>query len=96
MSDYVWKVFSPGELELLTPGEEVLIRTIEWRNGKQQVYFSEQAFLSYSPYRGIVEVERVAKPENARDLETSYCEAAVGRSAVPEHYELHGDFNEEV
>jgi len=92
MSDYRnWKVFPPEELEDLKPGEEVIIRIVEWRDGKERIHFSERAFVSYSPYRGIVTVERGDAPY----LETSYCEAAVGRSTIPEHYELHGDFSDE-
>jgi len=72
----------------------VIIREEVWDLKKGwRAHYEERTFVRYSPGRGIVSVETVHRARGI--MESDYSDAAVGRWAIPEHYELHGDFSEE-
>jgi hypothetical protein len=84
-----WQVIPPEELLEYKPGEPVVVRTVSWRNGREEISLTPATFGSYSPFRGLVEV----LPEERREyrlVTETVCETSVGRYGV-EHSELHTD-----
>jgi hypothetical protein len=91
-----WKAIPPEELVGMEPGEPVIVFLTEWKKGKRLKHYRKASFQRYSPDRGMVSVDFDNDWTSfiAGDGigETSICDRNVGRCEIPEHYELHGDF----
>jgi hypothetical protein len=91
--EVVWKSIPPEELAEMKEGEPVVAFTTEWRNGKRLNHFRRGTFRRYASSLGIVLVG-FPLADGWLD-EVSYCARNVGRLGrceIPEHCELHGDF----
>lgn len=83
-----WKPIPPEELAEMKEGEPVVVLTTEWKRGKRLDHYEEANFRGYSAGRGLV---RVDIPNDLWNV-TEVCDANIGRCGIPEHEELHGDF----
>ena len=92
----LWKAYTPEELARLAPGETVVtMHEVDIRESgkvRREKVLNERTFLSYSPSRGIVQVEFSFKAGRG---ETDFCDRNVGYYTIPAHHQLYEEFSSE-